>query len=63
MMSLFKRIADFFRSVQTEYKKIIFPSMETLRKETIATITVSILIGALIFLLDTGFKELLGLVL
>lgn len=63
MMSFFTGIVDFFRSVQSEYRKIIFPSMETLKKETIATIAVSIIIGAVIFLLDTGFKELLGLVL
>lgn len=58
--NLFMRIADFLRSVRSEYNKIIFPSRETLKRETIATIVVSIIIGLLIFLLDTGFKELLG---
>lgn len=61
--SVFSGIVDFVQGVRNEYSKIIFPSGETLKKETIATLVVSVIIGVLIFLLDTGFKELLGLVL
>lgn len=63
MPSVFVRIASFIAGVRSEYSKIIFPSRETLRKETIACILVSVVIGVLIFLLDTAFKELLALLL
>lgn len=62
-LSLPRRIIDFLRGVRSEYSKIVFPSREILKRETIATIVVSVIIAFLIFLLDTGFKELLGLVL
>lgn len=61
--SLGARIKSFVEGVQTEYSKIIFPNQEDLKKETIATITVSVFIGLLIFILDTALKSLLGLIL
>lgn len=56
-------IIDFFRGVRAEYSKIIFPDRETLKKETISTVIVSVIIGVIIFLLDTAFKALLGQIL
>ena len=61
--SLVESITGFFAGVRTEYSKIIFPNQETLKRETIATITVSVIIGALIFVLDTILKTLLGFIL
>ena len=57
------KIAEFFKGVKAEYSKIVFPNAETLRKDTIAVIVISIIIGVLIFLLDMGLKYLLGLFL
>ena len=37
-LSLGQRIKRFFRGVKAEYSKIIFPSRETLRKQTVAVI-------------------------
>ena len=62
-VSVFKKIGDFFRGVKTEYSKIVFPNMETLKKNTTAVIVISVIIGALIFVLDLVMKYLLGLVL
>ena len=57
------KITSFVNGVKAEYSKIIFPNQEDLKKETIATIVVSVLIGLLIFGLDTVLKALLGLIL
>ena len=57
------RVSGFFAGVKSEYSKIIFPNKTDVRKETIAAIVVSVIVGALIFGLDTVLKELLGLIL
>ncbi|MDO4488452.1 MAG: preprotein translocase subunit SecE [Eubacteriales bacterium] len=57
------KVVDFFKGVKSEYSKIVFPNMETLKKDTTATIVISVIIGLLIFLLDMGMKYLLGLIL
>ncbi len=57
------KLSSFANGVKAEFSKIIFPNQEDLKKETIATIVVSVLIGLLIFGLDTGLKALLGLIL
>ena len=62
-VSVFQKIGNFFRGVKTEYSKIIFPNADTLKKQTTAVIVISVIIGALIFVLDLVMKYLLGLVL
>lgn len=62
-LSLFGKIGGFFDGVKAEYSKIIFPDRETLKKQTIAVLIVSVFIGALIFVLDFVMKYLLGFVL
>ena len=61
--SLITKVKDFFSGVKSEYSKIIFPNQEDLKKQTIATLIVSVVIGALIFLIDFVFKSLLGFIL
>ncbi len=61
--SVFQKIASFFEGVRTEYAKIIFPNGETLRKQTVAVLLVSVVIGVLIFVIDLILKYLLGLIL
>lgn len=61
--SLITRVRDFFSGVKSEYSKIIFPNQEDLKKQTIATLIVSVVIGALIFLIDFVFRSLLGFIL
>ena len=61
--SLFTKVRDFFSGVKAEYSKIIFPNTEDLKKQTIATLIVSVVIGVLIFVIDLVFKSLLGFIL
>ena len=61
--SLITKVKDFFSGVKSEYSKIIFPNQEDLKKQTIATLVVSVVIGVLIFLIDFVFRYLLGFIL
>lgn len=45
----------FFKGVRSEFKKIIWPNTKTVRKNTITVISVSLVLGALIFAIDLGF--------
>lgn len=58
-----EKVSAFFGGVKAEYSKIVFPNQETLRKQTVAVLIVSVLIGAIIFALDFIMKYLLGFVL
>ena len=49
--------------LETEFKKIVFPKREDIIKQSIATIAVSVLIGALITGLDMLMKWGLGSIL
>ena len=62
-LSLAARISHFFDGVKAEYSKIIFPDQDTLKKQGVAVVVVSLFIGALIFALDFIMKYLLGFVL
>ena len=46
----------FFKGVKNEFKKIIWPDKTTLRKETVAVVTVSIILGIIISICDTIIK-------
>ena len=46
-------VTRFFDGVKAEFKKIIWPDQNTLLKQSIAVVGVSIVIGALIALIDT----------
>lgn len=62
-LSFFEKIKAFFTGVKGEYSKIIFPNQETIKKQTIATVVVSVVIAVLIFLIDLVMKFLLGFIL
>ena len=62
-LSLGQRIMRFFRGVKAEYSKIIFPSRETLRKQTVAVIVVAVFLAALIAAMDFLFTYLMGLII
>ncbi len=51
---------SWFDGLKAEFKKIVWPDRETLVKSTVAVITVTIILGALIFLLDTVFEYGMG---
>ena len=56
-------LQDFFKGLKTEYNKIIFPTRQDIIKETTATIVVSLLVGALIAVLELIMKTGLGFII
>ena len=56
-------LQDFFKGLKTEYNKIIFPTRQDIIKETTSTIVVSLLVGALIAVLDLIMKTGLGFII
>lgn len=51
-------IVTFFKGVKTEFKKIIWPSRDTLLKQLLAVLVTAIILGAVIVILDYGFQNL-----
>lgn len=54
-----KKDADkvpFFKGVKGEFKKIIWPSKETLAKQGVAVVVISFVLGVIITLLDTAIQ-------
>ena len=47
---------SFFKGVKNEFKKIIWPDKTTLRKETVAVVTVSVILGVIISICDIIIK-------
>ena len=46
-------LKDFFKGVKTEFKKISWPDKTTLLKQSVVVVTISIVLGVIITLLDT----------
>ncbi len=49
-------IAGFFKGVRTEFRKIIWPDRDTLIKQLIAVVVVTVIAGTVIALMDYGFQ-------
>ena len=53
-----------FKGLQAEFKKVIWPDKKTLAKQTTAVVAVSVVLGLLIAVIDTllnhGIKFLVG---
>ncbi|MBD5087575.1 MAG: preprotein translocase subunit SecE [Clostridiales bacterium] len=47
---------SFFKGVKSEFKKIIWPTKETLVKETVAVVVTSVILGLIIAIVDIGVK-------
>lgn len=59
----FKRLVKFFRDCKGELKKIVWPTPKSVFKNTGVVLVTIIVLGLFVFLLDTGFMNLLGLVM
>lgn len=46
----------FFDGVKAEFKKIVWPDKDILLKQSIAVVAISVVMGAVIALLDTIFQ-------
>ena len=58
-----KRIVRFFRDYKSEVKKIVWPGLNEVVKNTGIVLIMCLIIGALIWVIDFGLAELLHLVL
>ena len=54
---------SFSQEVKSEFKKIIWPSKESLTKESVAVIATTIVLGGIVALLDLGILYLINGVL
>ena len=57
-----KKSGGFFKSVKAEFKKIIWPDRRSVAKQTLVIIVVTIILGVIVKLLDTGIQALLSLI-
>jgi len=57
------RKTGFFKGVKAEFKKIIWPSKNTVAKETGAVIFFGVALGVLIAIIDAVIKFGLGLIM
>ncbi len=55
------KVVSFFKGVKAEFKKIIWPDRDTLLKQLVAVLVVTVIVGALIALIDFGFQNLIDL--
>ena len=59
--NIFKRMISFVKGVKAEFQKIIWPSREDLTKETIAAVSVSVVLGLIIAIIDALVRSGVGL--
>ena len=57
-----KEKGSFFKNLKLEFKKIIWPDKTDVAKKTLLIIVVTVILGVLIKLLDTGIQALLSLI-
>ena len=61
--TIIKRIALFFRDYKSEIKKIVWPNIKDVLKNTAIVLIMCLLVGIFIWLLDLGLGKLLELIL
>ena len=54
---------SFFKAMKSEFKKIIWPDKESLLKQSVSVIIISIVLGGVIALLDLGIQYVINLIL
>lgn len=56
-------LAKFFRETKSEAKKMVWPTPQTVFRNTGVVLATIIIIGLFVFALDTGLVNLLGLIM
>ena len=51
-----KKSGSWFKGLKAEYKKVIWPNKEEIRKQTIAVVLISLVVGLVIAVLDMGLQ-------
>ena len=54
--------AGFFQGVKTEFKKIIWPDRDTLGRQLLAVVCVTVVMGILIAVIDFGAQNMINLI-
>ena len=58
-----KSLTKAWKGLKAEYKKIVWPNKDTVTKQTIAVLVVSLILGVLIGVLDMIFKFGINLII
>ena len=53
-----KNKKSFFKDFKAELKKVVWPTLKQLLNNTIAVITIVLVVGVIVFVLDMGFEFL-----
>ena len=56
-------VKSFFKGFKAEFKKIVWPDQETVVKQTVSVTVISILLGAVIAILDFIIKRGLSFII
>lgn len=59
----FARIAKFFRDTKSELKKVVWPSKQDTRNNTVVVITVVAITAVVLLVLDTAFGGVMRLII
>ena len=57
-----KATQSFWKGLKAEFKKIVWPTRESVAKQTLLIVVVTIILGVVIKFLDTGIQALLSLI-
>ena len=52
-----------FRGLQSEFKKIVWTDRDTLVKQTVAVVVITVILGVLISVMDAGILEIINLLM
>jgi preprotein translocase subunit SecE len=47
---------SWFKGIKAEFKKIVWPDKESLAKQSVAVIVISVILGVIISIFDLGIK-------
>lgn len=54
-----KQKKNWFKGLKSEFKKVIWTDRKTLGKQTVAVVTISVILGVLITVVDSAVLEIL----
>ena len=57
-----KRLVRFVKDYKSEVKKIVWPNRKTVFKNTVIVLSICLILGAFIWLVDFGLAQLLDLI-
>ncbi len=60
---IFRKIGKFFRDTKAEFTKIVWPTFPSVVRNTLVTLALCLILGLLIFAVDTGLSKLITLAL